>query len=69
MLALQFHLEVEADMFEQWLIGHAHEIGHSENIDARMLREQARLCFTEIENVGTEMFSQWIDGIYTINQL
>ena len=53
-------------MFEQWLIGHAHEIGHSENIDARMLREQARLCFTEIENVGTEMFSQWIDGINTL---
>ncbi|MFC6646011.1 glutamine amidotransferase [Granulicella cerasi] len=59
-LALQFHPEIDnvAGM-EQWLIGHAAELGEAK-IDPRTIRNDAAACVAPLRNAAQRLFSEWL---------
>ena len=61
-LALQFHAEAEARMFERWLIGHACEIG-AVGLSPVNLRADARLYAADLEAAGSALFRGWIGNL------
>ena len=61
-LALQFHAEAEARMFERWLIGHACEIGLA-GLSPITLRADARTCAAGLEAAGLALFRRWIGNL------
>ncbi len=62
-LALQFHLEVEARGFEQWLIGHTLEIASMPGLSVQGLR-RATLSFAPQTGLcGIRMLRDWLAGL------
>jgi GMP synthase (glutamine-hydrolysing) len=61
-LALQFHLETEPARFEAWLVGHTVELGKA-GLDPRKLREEARTLGPPLREVGSKVFSAWLDAV------
>jgi GMP synthase (glutamine-hydrolysing) len=61
-LALQFHLETEPARFENWLVGHAVELGKS-GIDPRRLRDEARRLGPATRELGSKVLSAWLDAV------
>ncbi len=61
-LALQFHLEVDAQRFERWLIGHAIELRKA-GLEPRALRAQARGHGATTAAVGRAVFATWLDSL------
>ncbi|MDH2433959.1 glutamine amidotransferase [Pokkaliibacter sp. MBI-7] len=59
-LGLQFHLEADPSRIEQWLVGHANEIGQV-GIDPRQLRAQAQPLKGALERVAREAMSAWLE--------
>ena len=59
-LALQFHLETEPARFENWLVGHAVELGKA-GIDPRDLRAQSRALGPATREVGSRVLTAWLD--------
>jgi len=59
-LALQFHLETEPARFENWLVGHAVELGKA-GIDPRGLRAQSRALGPATREVGSRVLTAWLD--------
>jgi GMP synthase (glutamine-hydrolysing) len=61
-LGLQFHPEVDATRFEQWLIGHSSELAHAQ-IDVAELRAAVKRGSNALRSAGTSMFGHWLEGI------
>lgn len=61
-LALQFHLETDANRIERWLVGHACELAQA-GVDPRQLREQAALQGPALEAAAKRTIGPWLDGI------
>ena len=61
-LALQFHLEVAAERFERWLIGHAIELRKA-GLEPRALRAQARAHGAATAAAGRAVFATWLDSL------
>jgi GMP synthase (glutamine-hydrolysing) len=61
-LALQFHIEVEPERVERWLIGHTVELGKA-GIDPRTLRAQAKAHGAATLAAGRAVLSNWLDSI------
>jgi GMP synthase (glutamine-hydrolysing) len=61
-LALQFHIEVEPDSVERWLIGHTVELGKA-GIDPRTLRGEAKAYGPKTVAAGRAVLSNWLDGL------
>jgi GMP synthase (glutamine-hydrolysing) len=61
-LGLQFHLELDPDRFERWLVGHAAELGQAQ-IDPRNLRAQATEAGHRLVAAARSVFAAWIDGL------
>lgn len=61
-LALQFHLEVDHQDIERWLIGHTHELA-SNAIDPRTIRRDAYVHGPGLAIAAQLAFSTWLDGI------
>jgi GMP synthase (glutamine-hydrolysing) len=61
-LALQFHLETEPARFENWLVGHAVELGKA-GIDPRDLRAQARRLGPVTHEAGGNVLAAWLDQV------
>jgi GMP synthase (glutamine-hydrolysing) len=59
-LALQFHLEIDSDRIEQWLVGHAAEL-NTASIDPRDLRQQASLHGSRLKTISQTVISNWLD--------
>jgi GMP synthase (glutamine-hydrolysing) len=60
-LGLQFHLEVDANQIEHWLIGHAHEIAAAPGTSVATLRaDSARLGPALAKAAGT-CLSRWLE--------
>jgi GMP synthase (glutamine-hydrolysing) len=59
-LALQFHPEVTAQNFEQWLIGHACEIAAANDVSVPMLRENTSHFAARLQIEGSKCFAEWL---------
>jgi GMP synthase (glutamine-hydrolysing) len=62
LLGLQFHIEVEPERIEAWLVGHAHELA-SEGVDVEDLRRGAQDYAAELRDQAHEVFSAWLEGL------
>lgn len=58
-LALQFHIEVEAGAIERWLIGHAVEITAA-GIDPAAIRDQTRRWGKGLERAAPKVLDAWL---------
>lgn len=61
-LGLQFHLEVDANSLEGWLVGHACELAQA-GIDPVILREQAQRHSPALANAAAQVIGQWLDRV------
>jgi GMP synthase (glutamine-hydrolysing) len=61
-LAIQFHIEVDAQMIEQWLIGHTVEL-HAHHIDVNQLRTQAKQYQAVLKGQAVKVFNDWLDHL------
>jgi len=61
-LALQFHPEVDARRFEQWLIGHAGELSAAA-IDVARLRAQVKQGGAALRSASTSMLGHWLERL------
>jgi len=61
-LALQFHIEVETDHIEQWLIGHTVEL-NQHGIDLKQMRERAKLFGPVLKRQGEKVINDWLDHL------
>jgi len=61
-LALQFHLEADTRRIEQWLVGHACELGQA-GIDVGHLRTQAAEVGAQLKEAASKVIGQWLDGL------
>jgi GMP synthase (glutamine-hydrolysing) len=59
-LALQFHPEVDAHRFEQWLIGHAGELASS-GVDVAKLRGDMKQAGSALHVAGVSMLGHWLE--------
>ncbi|MCI4679515.1 glutamine amidotransferase [Rhodoblastus acidophilus] len=62
-LGLQFHLEVDPDALESWLIGHAVELSAA-GVRPATLRKQAALHGAETAARGMEVIARWLEGVF-----
>lgn len=62
-LALQFHLEVDADYIEQWLIGHYHELFHHQ-IQVDTIRVDSAKYGDVLKIAAKEVITQYLQRIY-----
>lgn len=60
-LALQFHIEVDSQYIEQWLIGHSLEL-HLAKIKPTIIREQAAVSTKDVQAAATLLIQTWLDG-------
>ncbi len=58
-LALQFHVEVEANGFEAWLVGHAGDIA-AQSLDVNALRTDFALAQSQIARGARHMLAAWL---------
>jgi GMP synthase (glutamine-hydrolysing) len=61
-LALQFHLEVDPDAIESWLIGHAGELAAAK-IDPRTIRADARRSGASLAAAGRAGLQRWLAAV------
>jgi GMP synthase (glutamine-hydrolysing) len=61
-LGLQFHPEVDARRFEQWLIGHAGELS-SADIDVGQLRAAVNEGGEKLRVAGASVISHWLERL------
>ncbi|MEO6911708.1 MAG: glutamine amidotransferase [Edaphobacter sp.] len=61
-LGLQFHLEADSERIEQWLVGHAAELGQA-GMDSVALRAQAQTHGVRLKAAAQTVFSAWLDPI------
>lgn len=61
-LALQFHMEVNGDRFEHWLMGHANEIAHA-GLDVQQLRQDAVQFGPELQRTAPKVIADWLAGL------
>jgi GMP synthase (glutamine-hydrolysing) len=61
-LALQFHIEVDLDLLERWLIGHAGELAAA-GITPQQLRDDAARYGDRLAAAATQVIEDWLDGI------
>jgi len=61
-LGLQFHLEADPARIEQWLIGHAAELGAA-GVDPVAIRRQAREVGEELKRRGQQVLRAWLAGL------
>jgi GMP synthase (glutamine-hydrolysing) len=61
-LALQFHPEIDARRFEQWLIGHTGELSAT-GIDIGDFRTKVRQGAGTLRAAGTSMLGHWLEGV------
>jgi GMP synthase (glutamine-hydrolysing) len=61
-LALQFHPEVDARRFEQWLIGHASELAHA-GVDIAAFRSAVKQGGGALRSAGTSMLGHWLERL------
>lgn len=59
-LALQFHPEVDAHRFEQWLIGHAAELSAG-RVDVPELRASMKQAGSALHLAGVSMLGHWLE--------
>jgi GMP synthase (glutamine-hydrolysing) len=59
-LALQFHPEVDAHRFEQWLIGHAAELSAAQ-VDVVKLRASMKQAGSALHVAGVSMLGHWLE--------
>jgi GMP synthase (glutamine-hydrolysing) len=62
-LGLQFHLEVEPDAIERWLIGHAVELAAA-GVRPSTLRKQATQYGAPTAVLGAEVLKSWLEGAF-----
>jgi len=65
-LGLQFHLEADTKRIEQWLVGHANELGQLE-IDPRVIREHAQALDGELTKASRNVMAAWLDQVVVDN--
>jgi GMP synthase (glutamine-hydrolysing) len=58
-LALQFHLELEPVQVEQWLVGHAVELGVA-GMSIRELRAATAAVAGRVRDPATQVFGGWL---------
>jgi len=58
-LALQFHVEVDTQRIEQWLIGHTSDLRRS-GVDINALRASAKLHQRRLEHALGEILTDWL---------
>lgn len=63
LLALQFHAEACGPPLERWLVGHAHEIAHTEGVSVPALRADTARCSPALEAAGRRCFGAWLDAL------
>ena len=63
-LGLQFHLEVDANSLEGWLVGHACELAQA-GIDPVLLREQAQRHSAAMADAAAQVIGRWLEGLPT----
>ncbi|MEO8183358.1 MAG: glutamine amidotransferase [Deltaproteobacteria bacterium] len=61
-LALQFHPELDARRFEQWLIGHTGELSAA-GIDVAHFRAQVKHGGAALRSAATSMLSHWLERL------
>lgn len=61
-LGLQFHPEVDADLIEPWLVGHAVELADA-GLDPAALRADARRHGAALKMAGQAMLGDWLDTL------
>lgn len=61
-LALQFHLEADISRIEQWLVGHACELGQA-GIDTNQLRARATEVADELKTAAGKVISRWLNEL------
>ncbi|RAI37753.1 glutamine amidotransferase [Rhodoplanes roseus] len=61
-LGLQFHVEVDPETIETWLVGHTVELGKA-GIDPRTLRAQAASVGQATAEKGRAFMARWLDGV------
>lgn len=59
-LGLQFHVEVEPEALESWLVGHACEIAATPDVTPEGLRAQARKHGAEVAAAGRAAIQSWL---------
>ncbi|MBF7682106.1 glutamine amidotransferase [Acinetobacter sp. B5B] len=62
-LALQFHLEIDTDYIEQWLIGHHHELQHH-HIDIQRIREDSEKYGQMLKIAAKKVITQYLQQIH-----
>jgi GMP synthase (glutamine-hydrolysing) len=62
-LALQFHPEFDVRMVEQWLIGHAHEIAHTQEASLAALRAGALEYGRTFQQASRTFWNGWLTRI------
>jgi GMP synthase (glutamine-hydrolysing) len=62
-LALQFHVEVKAQGFERWLIGHTLEITTNKTPSVHKLRDDSKTWAAECAVRGRRMLLDWLEGL------
>lgn len=61
-LALQFHIELNPERIEQWLIGHAVELAKA-GIEPRAIRADTARYGIETALTGARVFKRWLDNL------
>lgn len=61
-LALQFHLEVDIQRLEQWLIGHSAELNQA-GINPHTLRQQAQIHGATLTQAASQVLNAWLSQL------
>lgn len=61
-LALQFHPELDPDRFEQWLIGHAVELGAA-GVDVPAFRATVKQGGSSLRNASSRVLAHWLEQL------
>ena len=64
-LALQFHPEVTGLGLERWFIGHACEIGATQNVSVAQLRQDTTRYSQNLEVQATKFWQGWLNQLQT----
>ncbi|MBV4493344.1 glutamine amidotransferase [Pseudomonas oryzicola] len=67
-LGLQFHLEADVNKLEQWLVGHACELGMA-GIDPSKLRADAAALGDRLSQAAREVTGQWLANLTTATHM
>jgi len=61
-LGLQFHLEADVQRIEQWLVGHANELGEV-GIDPCVLRADSEKLGDRLTVAAQAVLTAWLDQL------